>query len=496
MSDSPAVIDDLRSMVLKGGVFLFARQVASACLSFLGILIVTRIIGPESYGSYTTALAIAQYLQNLGQTGVSVFLVRHAGDISERQYRTASTFLLAVSLVVSLCLEIGADGLNIWVQVPDFTALLRTLAIFMPLQSLTAVASARVDRALNFRHAATIELIGQITYYVVALPAALWGYGAWSFVFAWVAQQIVCCVLLHIAARYVFAFAWDNTTIAHMLTYSLPFSAAAWLVQMRSLVNPLIVGHFLGAEAVAYVGLTVRLMELLATVKTITWRLSLAAFGRIQTQPDKLTKAINEAMQLQTLAIGPMLLAFSWFGGAILLMITGARWAPVIELFPFVAVAYLTNAQFNMHVSALQVLNHSLLVAIFAALNLVLFALGCAATVTQIGLLGYGWGEIIAIPSYLILHILVRRAIGRLQYRLSLIWWLGIAVGLFWRELGWWAIAGPFLALSFPGSIRQIKIFIQMFTAARNSAGSAPVAGRCLISLGDVKGTLLHDPDA
>jgi O-antigen/teichoic acid export membrane protein len=470
---SPPATFGLRGSVLRGGAFLFGRQVASMCLSVIGIVVVTRVIGPESYGAYTTALGVSQYVQTLCQTGVVVFLVRHANEVSERDYGAASGFLLALTLLLTSCIEMGADIVGLWVQVPGFAPLLRALAIVMPLQSLAAIASARLDRALNFHQSAVIEFSGQLAYYLIAVPSALLGYGAWALAFAWIVQQVTYCALVHIAARHAIAFAWDKALIVRMVTYSLQFSAANWLWQLRSLVNPLIVGHILGAESVGYVGLTIRLMELLAVVKTITWRLSIAAFGRIQAEPEKLIRAINEAMQLQTLAIGPMLLGFSWIGGTVLLMVVGERWSPVIDLFPFIALAYLTNAQFNMHASALHVLNRNPQVAIFAILHLAIFAPACAAAVAHVGLVGYGWAEIVALPSYFVLHIAVVRAIGHLQYRLSFIWWLGIALGLFWRELGWWAISAPFVSLLLPESIRQIHSFISAAWQSQRAPSNA-----------------------
>jgi O-antigen/teichoic acid export membrane protein len=456
---SPAVFD-LRGVLLRGGAFLFGRQLGSIFLSLIGILVVTRVIGPEHYGAYTSALGITQYLQTLCSAGIAVFLIRHANDVSERQYRVASTFLAVISLFLVTCIELGAGVIGQWVQGPEFTSLLRALAPTLVLSSLTAVAVARIDRALDFRQAAIIELSGQIIYYIVAVPLALLGYGAWSLVSAWIVQQVFSCILVHFATRYALSFVWDNAIIFRILSYSLQFSAATWTWQLRSLVNPLIVGHFLGAEAVAYVGLTVRLMELLAVAKTVVWRLSIAAFGRLQTQPEKLLRGINEAMLLQTLVIGPLLLGFSWFGGTILLKIAGDRWSPVIDLFPYIAVAYLTNAQFNMHASALAVLNRNAQVTLFGLLNLILFASACAVAVPRFGLIGYGWAEIIALPSYIALHVAVTRAIGTPNYRLSFLWWSGIGLGLFWRELGWWTISIPFIVLLVPSSIRQVLSFV------------------------------------
>jgi PST family polysaccharide transporter len=332
----------------------------------------------------------------------------------------------------------------------------------LPLQFLGTVASARLARVLDFRRSAIIELLAQIAYYLIAIPLALSGLGAWSLVSAWVVQQLVSCVLFHAASRYVFRPAWDSSLIAAMVAYGMQFSIANAWSQLRLLVNPLIVGHFLDAEAVGFVALTARLVETLAVIRTITFRISFAAFGRLQHDHARLVRAMTEAIQLQTLAIAPLLLAFSWFGGLVLIPLVGDRWSPVISLFPYVALGNLALAQFNTHISALHVVNHSLQVSMFSSLSLLLFALGCAATVTQAGIIGYGYGELISLPSCFLLHVFVVRHIGRPDYQVAFIWLFGSAFGLFWHELGWWAILAPFIALIFPASIRQIRSFVSI----------------------------------
>ncbi len=205
---------------------------------------------------------------------------------------------------------------------------------------------------------------------------------------------------------------------------------------MRGLINPLIVGHFLPAEAVGQIGLAIRLMELLTFTKTIAWRLSVAALAKIQTQPHKLVAAITDGMRLQTLALGPVLIGFSWFGGYALSLVFGPRWEPVMVVYPFLALSYLTNAQFNFHSSVLYVLRKNWDVSWFHIVHIVLFAGAAWFCVWRWGIVGYGYGEMAALMSYAVIHRSVRKAVGSPDYGISALWWLSLAIGLFWRDLG------------------------------------------------------------
>ena len=457
----------LRTQVLRGGVYLFLRQFLSLGLSLIGVFIITRLIGPEHFGAYVAANGIYLFLQNLGQVGVDVYLVRQLGDVAKREYHVASTVLLAVGLIEVLIVEASVDLLSRWVQVIGFEPLLRVLVFALPFQLLTIAASAQLERILDYRRVAAIELFGQVSYYLIAVPLAVAGYAGWSLVAGWIFQQAIICVMFHWSAKYLPRLRLDRAVVSRIMSYTFGFSLVTWSWQLRALVNPLIVGHFLGATAVGQIGMTIRIVEVLTFVKAIAWRLSVATLSRVQNDKRKLQEAATQGMQLQALALAPILLGFSWLGGLFLPNLLGARWAPILMVFPFIAVSYLTNAVFNMHSSLLAVFRKNYETVFFCVVHIVLFAVGAAICVPAMGLVGYGWGEMIALPSYYILHYLASGVVGSINYRITAIWWVGTVLGLFWHQLGMWAIATPFVAVLWPESVRQLR---DLFHAIRSKA--------------------------
>jgi len=460
----------LRGKVFQGGALMMGRQLVTMCLSLVGLLMITRIIGPAAYGPYVAAIGIYQYAQNLGQAGIGVYLVRAAGEVDEQAYRVATTLLLVSALMLVALLESGLGVITAWVPLPGLAPLLSVLLLSLVPQTLTVAASARLERALDFRRVAMIEVGGQLLYYVVALPLVALGYSVWSLVAGWTLQQLFMCIAFHAAAAYRPRLAWDVAIVRRMLGFMVSYAAADWSWQLRGLVNPLIVGHFLPAEAVGQVGLGIRLLELLSFTKTIAWRLSVAALAKVQHEPHKLLEATTDGMRLQTLALGPVLIGFSWFGGYALSLVFGARWEPVMVVYPFLALSYLTNAQFNFHSSVLYVLHRNWAVSWFHIVHIMLFTAVAWICVGRWGIVGYGYGEMVALLGYAVIHRSVRMAIGSPEYGISALWWLSLAIGLFWRELGPWAIAAPVIGLLCPPSLRQLKLYYQMFAGTPRHA--------------------------
>jgi O-antigen/teichoic acid export membrane protein len=453
----------LRGRIFEGGALLMGRQIVSMGLSVIGLLVITRVIGPAAYGPYVAALGICQYAQNLGQAGIGVYLVRASSDVTEQTFAVAATLLLISAVGLTTILECSLGLIARWLPMPGLTPLLAVLLVSVVFQTIGVGASARLERALDFRSVAMIEMIGQLLYYACALPLVFLGFGVWSLVTGWCLQQFYLCIAFHVAARYWPKLAWDTAIARAILNYTIGYATSDWLWQLRSLVNPLIVGHFLPADAVGQVGLAIRMLELLSFTKTVAYRLSVAVLAKVQHEPAKLVEAATDGMRLQTLALGPVLIGFSWFGGILLTLVFGQRWDPVMVVYPYLALSYLTNAQFNIHSSILYVLHRNWEVSWFHIVHIILFAGAAWICIGRFGIVGYGYAEMIALLSYPVVHRSVQKSVGSPAYGISALWWAAIAIGLFWRQLGLWDIAIPVLALLCPPSLRQLKLYRQMF---------------------------------
>ncbi len=56
--------------------------------------------------------------------------------------------------------------------------------------------------------------------------------------------------------------------------------------------------------------------------------------------------------------------------------------------------------------------------------------------------MGYGWAEVLALASYVVIHLYVVKEVGWPSYRLAIAWGAAFALALFWPELGWVAGLG------------------------------------------------------
>lgn len=446
----------LRRAALRGGIYLAGRQIVSILLKFVGVLLITRVLGPARYGAYVSGLNVYQYSATISYVGVGVYLLRQEGDVPEMSFGTAYSILMMAGLPLVMAIEMGAGLLANWIGVAGFEAVMRIIILGLPFQLLSIPASVRLERRLDYRSVAMVEIVGQIAFYVLGVPLVLLKFGPSSLAAAWVLQQIVTCFAAHVAAGTYPRFSFNRPTARSIVRYAVDFSVANWIWQARMLVNPMIVGPALGAAAVGIVGMTIGLLEMLSIIKTIAWRLSVAILTRIRSNVERLRTAVTEGMELNVLAVGTILLAFGWTGRFIVPRLFGLRWAGVMEIYPYIALSYLTVAAFNIHSATLSVINRNRGLAIYHIISVTIFAVVAFFAVSKFGIIGYGYAEVATIPAYIVMHIVLARAIGSPDYRLAALWWSGAAIGLFW-QFGLWIIAVPFLVLLMPISLKKLR---------------------------------------
>lgn len=447
----------LRDTIFRGGIYLMARQLAGMIIGLGGMLVLTRTIGPGAFGVYTAAAVTYAYLTLVSQWGIGIYLIRKTEEIEPDEYHQAFTLLLLLGVGGLMASILAVPLIQHWLRFDGFEAVALAVFAVLPLQAVALVPWAILERALDYRRVAGLELVGQLGFYAMALPLAVMAdAGVWAPVAGWWVQQLLMALLAFWFGGYRPRLRWNRDRVRALLGYGLSYQASVLVWQVRFLVNPLVVGGFAGAEAVGIVALAIRIAEALSFVKTVTWRLSVAAMARMGEDRPRLARAVTEGMRLQVMALAPAMVAFSLIAPWIVPRLFGPQWQPVVLVFPFVALGNLANGAFNLHYSALYALRLNWEVAAFRATHVVLFLGSSLILVPALGVVGYGWAEVVALGGYWMAHHLAVTRVGPIGTRVALAWAGAASLALFWPWLGAGAAVGLIAVMVWPETWRVL----------------------------------------
>ncbi len=429
----------LRELVLRGSAYLALRQAISMVLGVVGAVLLTRQLGPSEYGRYVGGLAIVAFLTVVTRLGVDTFVIRRPERPGTRTYRTAFTLMLVNGCTVLALGALLAPASIGRVVGEPFVAPFQVLLVGLPLALLLTPGLAMLERDLRYRRVAFIELGNTIVFYCVAIPAAFAEPSVWAPVSGFLTAQLFSLVATLVVARFPVGLAWSRTDVREIVRFGTPLTLASACSAGRQLVNPLVVGGLLGTAAVGYVGLALRIADMLRFVSAAGYRVSVSALARVAGDRDRLSRAVSEGMLLQILGSTPFLGAFAIASVWVVPAALGEGWEETVTVFPFIAIATLVFAFMSLQSSLLYVVERGRPVLAGNAASLALLAAGSAGAILIFDSpVAYGVGEVISIAGLYIVHRAASRFVS-VDYR-AVAPWLVASVALFpfpWVGLPW-----------------------------------------------------------
>jgi len=394
----------LSTDTLRGGAYLAARYGLGVLVSLGNMLVMTCWLGPHIYGLFVTAVSLVAFLATVSRVGVDTYLVRHKSPPDQAMYETANAIILTASFALAGIAALLTPVLVRWYGSREFVAPYLILLVTIPVSGLTGVPMAKLERELNFRRIAAIELIGQSLGLVAAIALAWAKAGVWAPVAGQLVWQVFILVATASTACVQLGMRFHPGQWQRMLSFGVAMTLSLRTWQLRTLVNPLLVGRFAGTEAVAFVALAIRIAESLGTFRLAAGRIAIAALARLQEQREKFRSALENALFLQIVTLGPLLSAFALAGPFLYRHAIGARWLPSLAVYPFVAAGVLVNSVYNLQASALFVLERQWVVMRCYAVHVVLLGAGTWFLLPHWGIAGYGWAELLACCAYYAIH--------------------------------------------------------------------------------------------
>lgn len=414
----------LGGKALRGGIHLVLRQIFSAGLSLVSILVLARVLGPQQYGIVAIALGIFYFLIWTSKLGLHVYLIRQP-DLPQDAPAQVLAFFNTVGAGFCLLLWAAAPLFGSWTGQQEITGVMRWLPLPVWCEMVASVAISLLERELNFARVGLIETVAQTCNSGLAIALVLSGWNYWGPIAGLIVQYVLLVILAHLSRPVSWRWRWHSEVIHPALRYGLTFTGSDWILSLRLLTVPLFVSRLLGVEAAGIASIAVRLVDQLALLRIVTRRLSISVLAKLTGQPARIRQAISRGMAYQAMLVGLVCAGFSCCAAWLIPLMFGAEWLPSVQLYPLVALAGLVGSLFDLHTSALYAAGHNREVARLNAVCIGVIWLMTWLLLPLLNVWGYGIAELMAIPCYGLIHQSLTQLCGTPDYRNAL--WLVLA---------------------------------------------------------------------
>ncbi len=300
----------LKHNSLKSLAFLFFQSGYSAVLGLVTNLIITALAAKEVFGIYATTLAtitIFNYISDIGLAGALI-------QKKEVQDRDLHTVFTVQQLMITTLVCIGfllTPFVQSFYHIPtEAVYLYWAVLVGFFISSLKTIPSVLLERSVHFQEIVKVQIIENTLFYIIVSVCIVAGLNLYSFAIGVVTRAFVGTLLMYRKSPWRPRFGLYLPSLKELLSFGLPFQANSFLALIKDELMVIFLGKTLGFQGLAEIVWAKKWAE--APIRIIMDNVSKILFpvlSRLQDDKNALQRTITTTIWLQTLILGPVILA-------------------------------------------------------------------------------------------------------------------------------------------------------------------------------------------
>ncbi|MFQ5570584.1 MAG: oligosaccharide flippase family protein [Rhodothermales bacterium] len=288
--------NDVGKRAKKGIRQLLVRQVALLVLTFAGGVVLARVLDPAEFGMFGITTFLVNVLALFGDCGLAPSLIQRKADLSDRDLHVGFTLQQVLVTVVVVALWLLAPWLASFYPKAsgELIWLVRALAFSLYLHTWRSISALQLERKLEYKRLAVVEVVEKLSYQVVAVTMAVLGFGVWSLVSAVLIRGVLGTVLVYSVAPWPVRLGFDKEVAREILRFGLPFQLQRIIGNAKDWVAPTLVASLIGPDAVGFLMWGTsngrKPMQLIQNVI----RVSFPHFSRLQDKPAEVERILSK----------------------------------------------------------------------------------------------------------------------------------------------------------------------------------------------------------
>ena len=230
----------------------FAWSLLNTVVSKVGTLgigiVLARMLGPESFGTYAVALVALMAVLSFNELGVSLAIVRWPGDPAAI-VPTVNTISVAGSFLFCTGAMLAAPAFTAAMGDPGATDVVRILILSVFINGVVASPAALLQRDFKEKTRLGIDQVNVWTGAVLSIVLALTGMGAMALAVGRVAGSLVSGAMFLAASPMPYRFGLDRSQLGPLLRFGLPLAGTSIIFFAVGYADQLTAGAMLGPAA-------------------------------------------------------------------------------------------------------------------------------------------------------------------------------------------------------------------------------------------------------
>ncbi|MGB7442987.1 MAG: MOP flippase family protein [Coleofasciculaceae cyanobacterium] len=322
----------LKQKAMKGVIWSGLQKWGGHVISFSVFLLLARLLQPEDFGLVAMAGVFIAFMKVFLDQGFASAIIQRQ-EVEQEHLDTAFWVGFGSSLLLMLIAIASAELVASFYQEPELANVIRCLSISFPLKALNSVQSAILTRKFAFKTLAVRSLIAMTVGGTVGATMAFLNFGVWSLVCYQLSTSLVEVIVLWSVSDWRPGLKVSRKHLQELFSYGINVIGLNGLNFLNRYSDNLLIGRFLGSEALGYYTVAYRVLTvLIELLSKTTAQVAFPAFSKLQNEPKRLRNAFYKATQFTSLVSLPAFLGVFALAPEIVEVMFGSQWSPSIPV--------------------------------------------------------------------------------------------------------------------------------------------------------------------
>ncbi len=396
MNQRPELVQEILSSARVATAIKLTAQI----FTWLSTLIVIRFISPEDYGLNAMLTSPFVLLMLVSTIGLDSALVQ-TKNLKENTLQSTFGYLLLINGFLFLAYFFGGSMLASYFNEPILESLAKVLAFVFLLVPLRVIPNAILDRQLNFKLRAKLEITAKVIAAIVTLVLAYLGFGVWALVSGVILNNVLLSILLMFYCPWFIPPKLKWTDVAPMISMGSIITLSGAILLLSDGLIVLVAGPVLGAVVLGVFHVSIELAMLpISRAMPIINQTLLPALAKFKEDRDLASFYLLKLLRVTSIIFFPVLTGIACISDSLVLNILGEKWVNSITPLAVLSLGMIFRANALLLKSAAISMGHATL-SLKSNLLLLVLMLPATLYLAQYGLmfLIFAWiiAEVIAL---------------------------------------------------------------------------------------------------
>ena len=387
-------------------------RVGQQLLLFVVNVIITNLLSVKDYALIGMLAIFTAIATIIIESGFVSALIRKQ-DATESDYSSVFYFNVSISVLLYTLLFVSAPSIAAFYNQPQLTDLARIVFLALPLNSLSLIQTTLLNKQVNFKALAKVNIFSLIISSICALTMAYQGWGVWTLAWQPVILAFSRSALLWIFSKWRPMTTFKLSSIKELFGFASGLLLASLINSITTNIYSLVIGKHYSTNEMGYYtqGNKYSVMVISAiysSLQTATYPI----FSSIQDDRERSIRSYRKTMRFTSFLTFPFMIGLVCIAQPFISLILKPEWAGCIPFFQLVCLGGIFTVLNTINQNFAKVQGRSDLIFRLEIVRTGLVIICLLGTLGQSALVMIAFQTVAQIAIYLISIYFIGKAVG------------------------------------------------------------------------------------